>query len=830
MTLRNLFAVILLSTAFLLFSGVSEEGKEKKAPAPEKSKAEPTPKPKGKPPVPEKETPVELADSIRSLTEEGKQIDLPAAVTLGDGTIVIVYTEWDGASDALKLATAAPGSGPLEVTTTIASGKVLHAPALTVDERGLVWIVWGETHPIDETVDLKVTSWSQEKGVAQLEVISDTNAAEAFPEAGTDSEGRVWIVWQSMREGSAGIYTRYQAEDGTWSEEVKVSTGREGYWAPDIEFDDEGNAWIVYDGARGNEFNIYLTRVTSSGERKERTIGESTSYEARASIAAAADGSGFWIAAERGKPRWGLDARGHANGTGINAGKTVLFGKYDLKEDDFSEFPMGPAGEAGDPINVPIVGVGKDGNPWVAYRYYVGGIWRIGLSNYRQESGTWSARRRLEMSSFGQDRKLVFLSAAEGKGDIRVCWPSDQRVNKTHLESGVYLATLASAKEAGPAKPPVEKKTSEPVFAPSQATPERPADDRHEWNVEEKTYGLYWGDFHRHTDISNCRTGFDGCVVDHFRYAYDLAKLDFLGTSDHTDIAKIYDPYEWWHNQRMHDALHSPGHFNTMYVYEREQTWPWGHRNIVFADRGGPVVYINRTTYRNSPWQKVFPVKAGLNQIDPYELWDVLERYGKSVASISHTGASRMGTDWGKYERIGYGSENVIEIFQGARVSYEGEGAPQPTAGLTPEEKYTINGDKVADASKPPGPILDFGQYKAGTYQSALELGHRLGVFASSDHIAQHTSYGGVFCEDFTREGIIEALDQRRTIAATDKIYLNFTCNGKPLGSILETKNDPLLEFRIDGTAPIKQVTVVRNEETGRLTDPSRKTSSRGRS
>ena len=36
---------------------------------------------------------------------------------------------------------------------------------------------------------------------------------------------------------------------------------------------------------------------------------------------------------------------------------------------------------------------------------------------------------------------------------------------------------------------------------------------------------------------------------DHFRYAYDLAKIDFLGTSDHTDIGKIYHPYEWWHNQ-----------------------------------------------------------------------------------------------------------------------------------------------------------------------------------------------------------------------------------------------------------------------------------------
>jgi hypothetical protein len=103
-------------------------------------------------------------------------------------------------------------------------------------------------------------------------------------------------------------------------------------------------------------------------------------------------------------------------------------------------------------------------------------------------------------------------------------------------------------------------------------------------------------------------------------------------------------------------------------------------------------------------------------------------------------------------------------------------------------------------------------------------MGHKLGVFASSDHIAQHTSYGGVYCEEFTREGIIEALDQRRTIAATDKIYLNFTCNDKPLGSILETEGDPKLWFRVDGTAPIRRITVVRNEEDWKTFGPFEKT------
>ena len=111
------------------------------------------------------------------------------------------------------------------------------------------------------------------------------------------------------------------------------------------------------------------------------------------------------------------------------------------------------------------------------------------------------------------------------------------------------------------------------------------------------------------------------------------------------------------------------------------------------------------------------------------------------------------------------------------------------------------------------GPIKDFGQHANGTYQTALSVGHNLGVFASSDHISQHASYGGVFCKEFTREGIIEAMDNRRTIAATDKIYLNFTCNGKPLGSFVKTEKAPKLWFKVDGTGPFKRITIVRNEK-----------------
>lgn len=212
---------------------------------------------------------------------------------------------------------------------------------------------------------------------------------------------------------------------------------------------------------------------------------------------------------------------------------------------------------------------------------------------------------------------------------------------------------------------------------------------------------------------------------------------------------------------------------------------------------------------------------AGIQPILPTELWDILKRYNQPCAVISHTGATGMGTDWTKYkDGIDNTYENTVEIFQGARLSYEGLGAPQPTVGLRKNEAYTPAKLEPKNQPMPPEPITNF---EAGTkgamalnngvYQKALAEGYKLSVFASSDHIATHTSFGGVYVEEFTREGIIAGFKARRTCAATDKIFVELSCGEHLMGDVFKLKEKPALTFSIAGTAPIKRVTVVRNEQ-----------------
>ncbi|MEM6916710.1 MAG: hypothetical protein AAF491_09115, partial [Verrucomicrobiota bacterium] len=183
--------------------------------------------------------------------------------------------------------------------------------------------------------------------------------------------------------------------------------------------------------------------------------------------------------------------------------------------------------------------------------------------------------------------------------------------------------------------------------------------------------------------------------------------------------------------------------------------------------------------------------------------WELLRAHGHRAITIEHTSAGRMGTDWTKYESLDTEFENILEVFQGSRESSEGQGAPQPP--------IVVGGPKVTQFK---------GNDAKGTWQVALALNHRLGAFASSDHRSTNISYGGVYVKNLDRKHLFDAMDARRTVAATDKIYLEFSCHGHLMGEELETSEAPTLEMKILGTAPIARVTLIRNETDYEVFEP----------
>ena len=74
-----------------------------------------------------------------------------------------------------------------------------------------------------------------------------------------------------------------------------------------------------------------------------------------------------------------------------------------------------------------------------------------------------------------------------------------------------------------------------------------------------KTYRIYRGDLHRHTDISSDGIG-DGSLMDLHRYGLDAAAMDFILVGDHN--MGDDNEYCWWRTQKANDLYTVPGSFH----------------------------------------------------------------------------------------------------------------------------------------------------------------------------------------------------------------------------------------------------------------------------
>jgi hypothetical protein len=107
-----------------------------------------------------------------------------------------------------------------------------------------------------------------------------------------------------------------------------------------------------------------------------------------------------------------------------------------------------------------------------------------------------------------------------------------------------------------------------------------------------------------------------------------------------------------------------------------------------------------------------------------------------------------------------------------------------------------------------------------GTIACGLRRGHVFGFSGGTDHHSSHPgSYGhgrtGLWASDGTREAIWEAMYARRMFALTgDRIELQFSVNGAPMGSVIPASTKRSVRLDVVGGAAIDCVDVIRD---GRL-------------
>ncbi len=735
---------------------------------------------------------------VESVTTDEFEDDYPTMAMSDDGVLSLAWIGYKGEHDQVFVRDRANGAWGEISSMTGASGD-LQGLGNAYDGAGRLHVVWAARLDRDWHLmhaSRSGSSWSEP------EAITSGSGNNIFPVLASDRYGTLHLAWQSARGGFSSIYYRFLSDSG-WSEEVPLSHpgAAANEWYPDIATDTAGTAWVTWDSYEGGSYNVRLRSMSAGRPGDLMRVTDTPRYHGSPSIAVDAEDR-VWIAYDEAEENWGKDSgfllRGGAGVYQSRTSRVVVWnGSEWLAPLDDVNRRFRPSVRRY--VQTPQLAPDSKGRMWLLLRprvrstkpeslWAAGGKWEVMATYYA--GGRWADPFAIPNSVGRNEGPLDAVAGANGA--MFASWTTDQRLwggpNFGHYpkENQVFFAEvsgqfrneridpviLAPRGTEGPAMLPLEPREAEQVAAIRN----------YEIRSGGKRYRIYRGDMHRHTDISLDGSG-DGSLYDAFRYMMDAASMDFFLVTDHkgseskdSDWGLRDTEYSWWRTEKAEDMFHVPGRFVTLFGYERSLGYPNGHRNIIYPNRGNRPITITQEERQSST--------------GPF-LYDALRRQG-GIAT-SHTSHTTMGTDWRDNDPE---LEPIVEIFQGARTSAEHEGAPLASSAARSD--------------------LWAGNYRPKGFVSlAWAKGYKLGVQASSDHVSAHTSYTMVVSDDFSRQGLVDAMRKRHTYAATSNIILDYRMqagDGEWIqGDEFSTEDVPTVRAVVRGTTGIKEIVVVRD-------------------
>lgn len=443
----------------------------------------------------------------------------------------------------------------------------------------------------------------QASGLTQT--VSISVGADIRHKVAADSEGGLWFVWQSDQNGQLDVVAR-QLKNGILGKLHLVGQHEAGDWHPHIAIDNNNTVYVVWDAYDGESFNVYLRSLSGDHWSELRTIAGSPAFEGRPKIAIDHQ-SRIWIAWEEGGENWGKPFRGrHVEALRDDHGPLHRFRQLKLAVLD----EAGNLSSLVDSLRLPslalatqrkgmhagsertgafyeraALSVDSVGRPWIFYRHYytpwlsidrrvhVEQGWGVYARCYGDEG--WSPLFKMQIGQGDGMQRLALTPIEQG---IAAVWTTGRtHRDRNQRPRGIVSAMVSTAGTESRQLnliPVLQSKTKIPIKSPRDQTGTT--------DVANKQYQLFFGDLHRHTDLSLCRVPLDGTIDDAYRYAIDVARLDFLGITDHSrDIAQG-DPLSllWWRSSKEVERHRLGSKFLPFFAYERSHSNTADHNVI----------------------------------------------------------------------------------------------------------------------------------------------------------------------------------------------------------------------------------------------------------
>jgi len=704
--------------------------------------------------------PAQELTEVRTLTTADDHYDKYVSIAYDRaGTLCAAYTSMQGDNDRIVLNC---GKGEERID----AGEGLEAnPKLLVDRRGALWTFWHGRRQGTWNV------FARRRGGHEMKIASNA----LHPVVTLDRSGRIWAAWESPKRGGFVVQVAH-TERGGWSRPQRIeSSGSDR--RPSIAAAPDGTVWVAWDSTRTGNYDIFLARadhlsnviqVTSHG-----TIDDTPS------LAVQRDGT-LWIAwnGMRGHAhdryrtdRHGGDAfvRAYRNGQLLPA-LQASFGAVDKTPLD----AVDPYFHWKQTQNYPIAFVDAADRLWVIWRTDATGAHNFDLWARVLDRGHWS--KELHLTGFSPGRDEFPAAANAPDGHMQLAWegqalPTPGETNKflggdVDLYNTLAIHNVILTARVTPPSAATEslRPAAEDVYRAEDVNePVTPGPPPGTATTSDGRYHIYFGDPHSHSILSDAKTGWPDQLLELER---DRLGLDFGVVSDHTEMGKL-QATEFAEVQLTASVFTEPGRFVSLSGWEWTAGPAYGHRVIVF--RGDPVRPLSSQVAEGNTIEKLYAHVRGHD----------------AVMSPHHTGHAT----WGRWNPDAPFDETLEPNFEIA--SWHG--------------RFEFYGNRDEGRKQVPG----------HQFQDALRRGHHVGVMGASDTHHLSPGEGGltaVLADRLDRESIWDAIRNRRNYATTGaRIVLEFNVAGAPMGSRVEHQGPLEMTVRVEGTAPIDRVEIVRN-------------------
>lgn len=727
-------------------------------------------------------------EAVETLSKGGRFDKYPSLAFDAAGDLWCAFTSTEGGNDRVVVRRRRGGAWSDEAR--LDAGEGLESGAkLVLDGKKRLRVFWHGKRKGSWAVYSRKRSaeaWGPEKRIS-------SKGSDCFHPAVTrDSSGRIWAAWEEFKKG--GFAISLVSESGSsWSAPARVeSDGTDR--RPALAAPPDGGVWLAWDSTRTGNYDVFLARARASGADAPRldapvAVTSDAAIDDAPSLACGRDGV-LWIAwnSMRGHATDEFRADRHSGDAFVRVYKDgvfaaplgtapaalpgqVSFGMKDKSARDVEE----PYWHWKQTQNYPSVFLDGASRAWIVWRTDATGAHNFDLWARVHDGQRWSPELHLTTFSPGRDE---FPSAALAPdGSLALAWEAqtlpkpgekvqggDVDLYNTHSSPNVVLV--------GRLVPPADGWTpGEIALAPADHFDGLPDLEPRTAGPEPRTatagggrWHVYFGDPHSHTVLSDAKTGFPDQLLSLSR---DRLGLDFAVVSDHSEMG-LLQPSEFAELRATAGAFDAPGRFVSLTGWEWTAGSAFGHRVLLFKD-DGPDRTLRSSDENGDTIEKLY-------------------RHAKehgAVLSPHHTGHAL----WGRWNPGAPHDETLEPNFEIA--SWHG--------------RYEFYGNPREGRRQVPG----------HQYQDALRLGRHVGVMGASDTHHLSPGEGGltaVLAERLDRASIFEAIRSRRNYATTGaRIVLEFTADGAPMGSILPAAGSLTLSVRIEGTAPIDRVEIVRN-------------------